>query len=1274
MKKLYSLILIFFGISLFFGVAAQNQLGNARIYINPGHGGWGSNDRPLATINYPVLDTLGFFETNTNLLKGLKLRDELEKAGAGYVKISRTKNGIISSESERRYSTEIIEGGDQIITLSVIAQDVETNNMDYFLSIHSNAAAEGSLTNYPLLLYRGYDSKPGNGLTYARDMARDAWKWINDNGITYHSHYTTEDSNNSRGDISFMGDSVTSPQGYVGYYGVLRHGCDGFLSEGCFHTYQPERHRLLNKDYCRQEGVRYSRAIRAWFGDNTETKGAIMGTIKDRTRSLENALYKYRAGSNDQYYPMNETTVILQDNNGTELKRYVTDKEYNGVYVFEDLNPGTYKLVYEVPDHDNVTAEIEVTANKTSFINQLVGGDPEPIDTEVKYYTHPEQDGDIAGASEYNFVKEYELKDVDALKDLTVRRAILRDGKYYVLAIDAAKNPKLLVLNPTDGTLIKEMSTTGVVTTGFNGKEYPYILSDIAFTNDGVLIAVNSTVIGRENNGYQKGDFYMYKWQATESIALEDATPEVLLTIPTNTAASLAWCGNNYSNFMANSIAVNGDLNDFNFYFDSHAGEGWNTTYGLMFMYWNVKNGQIATYQRNDISYTESQLGEDVRMTLSPTKIHRLIVDGNGIVPKEFELSTLENKATEIANFSENIPVESTGANYFRYAGRIYMSAPVCDKVVSTYSYKTYLYDITDGLDKAKNIGVTDAVITDQPAVTYMASYGVVDNADIDQYLLVGNNIVKYTTKGQPVADSPARIFAYGLESLQTATGYDISFQLNEDADAADLILTNSETEEEVKTVSLGALAKGANQTSITFNDIPEGITCNWSIRVAADNVTRFVKLSDDSKAYQYFAPKGVAVDKSPESDYFGRVYVTNTAAGATTDRSTTTGVYVLGPDGSDITGQGDNAYAGGISWTGTNTESPRKVAVASDGRVFVCDASAANAGVYVMNPETFAMASLFTGATNTGGKLTIGGTYVGGQFTAIGIRGTGASTQLYTVDKSTEGASTWKKFVNVYNIGEATSWTTAPNYSKAASSYLGNDNNSIVPVSTGYWGGQYREPGAGHNAGTPALFYYSDAKEEAIFNSAQPLLFTSSSKNGGLAVSEKENILVLSTNTDISVFSYKMKSDGSPEVSLKFSKDLGATGATYDDFAFDYAGNLYALSNSGKQISVWAMPTAENNCVVPAKKSMVLKRDDTGIESVQNQVAKVYPNPVTNYLTVELTEVINTVAVYDIAGKLINNNTNIGSNSTTVDFTSLAPGIYLVKVNNGKAIKVVKK
>lgn len=58
--KLHRILLLCVIGMLVASLQAENILPQARVYINPGHGGWGSDDRPLATINYAVLDTLGF--------------------------------------------------------------------------------------------------------------------------------------------------------------------------------------------------------------------------------------------------------------------------------------------------------------------------------------------------------------------------------------------------------------------------------------------------------------------------------------------------------------------------------------------------------------------------------------------------------------------------------------------------------------------------------------------------------------------------------------------------------------------------------------------------------------------------------------------------------------------------------------------------------------------------------------------------------------------------------------------------------------------------------------------------------------------------------------------------------------------------------------------------------------------------------------------------------------------------------------------------------------
>ncbi|MFR0836837.1 MAG: N-acetylmuramoyl-L-alanine amidase, partial [Barnesiella sp.] len=244
------------------GSLSAKNLDEARIYLNPGHGSWGPNDRPMATIPYPNLaetgmpDTCGFYESNTNLWKVLKLGKTLEKMGARHENImySRTANGPFP------YVKGAVDAEKYNRNLSEICEEVDANNMDFFLSVHSNAASEGTNTNYPLFLYRGYDSHADEYAQSSYEKATTVWPYLKSNELDPMTAYAT--SMNIRGDIDFYHDSSdrvgSNGVTYTGYLGVLKHGCPGFLSEGYFHTYQPARHRALNSDYCGQEGIRYA--------------------------------------------------------------------------------------------------------------------------------------------------------------------------------------------------------------------------------------------------------------------------------------------------------------------------------------------------------------------------------------------------------------------------------------------------------------------------------------------------------------------------------------------------------------------------------------------------------------------------------------------------------------------------------------------------------------------------------------------------------------------------------------------------------------------------------------------------------------------------------------------------------------------------------------------------------------------------------------------------------------------------------------------------------
>lgn len=353
--------------------AAAKGLKGKVIYVNPGHGGWTVNDRPHATIGHEAMDTMSFFESKTCLWKGLELRDRLKAAGAKVI-MSRTRNGWVSegdknataNDREETYADE--NGEQQLITLFKIASQVDSINPDYFIALHSNATGggDGKKVNYLLYMYRG---ETGND--YAKgsiDRARVAFPFMIDNPLTV---WTNKESDRYiAGDLSWMGGTppgTANALGYTGWLAVLKHRVPSFLVEGSFHSYQPERQRLMNRDYCRMEGIRHFRGINAWFGGKSEKHGYIAGTIKSATEKVDDPLYNYVADSDDQWLPLNGAIVYLLDSRGVKIRHYKVDHEWNGFFGFFYLKPGKYTLQYEAPGYETMTEDVVVKKDQTTY-------------------------------------------------------------------------------------------------------------------------------------------------------------------------------------------------------------------------------------------------------------------------------------------------------------------------------------------------------------------------------------------------------------------------------------------------------------------------------------------------------------------------------------------------------------------------------------------------------------------------------------------------------------------------------------------------------------------------------------------------------------------------------------------------------------------------------------------------------------------------------------------------------------------------------------------
>ena len=1161
------------------GALQAKDADELRVYLNPGHGSWGPNDRPMATIPYPMLaetgrpDTNGFYESNTNLWKSIETYHALIKMGvkAENITLSRWYNGpypyVAGAPDAEIYNRP----------LSEICEEVEIGNYDMFVSHHSNAATDGTATNYPLILYRGNDGVGGDLAPGSRDMAATCWPLFYTNEIDPMTHYGPN-SPNLRGDISFYGSSSTriDPNtgiAYTGYLGVLKHGAPGFLIEGYFHTYQPARHRALNKDYCHQEGIRVARGIGEYFGLTPYNKGYIMGTVKDLHTHLIDNLYKYNAGTMDQWAPLNGAVVTLLKN-GQTVATYTTDQNYNGVFVFEDLEPGTYTLSVAAEGYkplgeytaaavddewkDHITAaagNLVVEANKTTYAVPLL----EAVDYVVpedlyQNYPEPELPAYVSAPEKLELTRdegtEYDL-------DGTILRMLVRGDSTVVLTNAEDGTPHVYLINNVDKVIVKELSINGIAAAEPNNAGFYSRLADICFTADNQLVGMNSVMTqysdGQVDEGFTRGTLRLFKWADFDSDPAEWV----------NTMSSA-----NFYRYRPQRLVIDGAADECTV---TVVGTNASSAVGGMrFLKLGIANNAInsTVYTEQNISatsnFTRPKVGDPV-LTLSPRNDDNVVLDGPITLP--FEIATAKSNGTNsevIGRFeSEDADTLAVGISFFKYAKRQYMVTPY---MAETAVGGIKLYDITAGMDQAALVATTNTDLAPLPC-EFMSTGAAVKGEDINLYLMQDNKITKWQALAneQPAVTG---IYAYGLNASDQNGSFIFNFNANNDAQNAYITFYDEEGNE-LGTYVVPEVTEGANSIELQNTEIPvqPGENFTWSVTVEGENITTIRRINPIGQTYsgQLF----VAVDKSPCSPRMGTIYAGNRVGNLNEGN----GVYLYDANGIRVS---DQVYNGNRVW-----RSNYRMGIDCQGKLYVPDWGDPTSGVFIADPEDLegTWTTFFIGERNGDGLISNNGVAVGSSTPGVGIGGKGADTKLYVYLED------FGNGVGVYNIGQpdgsiVDTWDTAPNQYFDIGAWQLNTNGNVVadPAGHGVWVAQYRS--AGNNAaGVPSLMFV-DNDGNVTFNSGRAPYneMLNGSDRAGFAVSEASDLLVVNDGSGYLQF-FDLTWDGTtPDITPKFSYKTGQ-GVIYQ-MAFDYAGNLVC---AGGNIGVYSLPIGENIHTTPA-------------------------------------------------------------------------------------------
>lgn len=1199
MKKVLFLFAILAGYMSFYSTETHAKsipskaLTSAKIYINPGHGCWCSECRHMGTVKhgFNAADTSGFFESNTNLWKAFGMRDKLIEYGVPYntsigANDLRQPNLVMS-----RVKCGGVHNGLYDRALSEIAAECENWGADVMISIHSNAATEGTNTNYPLLLYRGYTGSNQNGGSQA--IASSCWGYLWENSHMMWTYYSATNKN-IQGDWTFM--SSWGTQGY----GVLRHSVPGFLAEGYFHTYQPARHRAMNRDAGRIEGIAYAKGFRDYFGGGKAVStGDIYGVLRDAERTFTHTYYIPNANTDDKYKPINGATVTLKKPDGTVVKTYKTDDEYNGVFVFNKVEPGTYNIVCSHPDYADVTTSVTVQADKVVYPSVKISeGEQIPVQGHYAYDLSMTQNGDDY-TLKFKSTGNVENGSVVLTNTATATKQVIKIGKvtkgensYSFNANDLGENStftwaiSLDNLKSSAVQLIKEDNS--IVNNGNTGLAIDkdpesanfgkfYISSatkgikcynqDLS-TNSGILFA-NDFASLDYNCRLTVSDSKVY-------MASNDADKKgVWVFDPSSTTPTLT----NVTGNQPRNIA---------FY-----GTGANRKmYAGLYYYNSNGNTQLARFDIGAANTCSSTPNSIPVYTLVNGK-GDLISTDKGLFMSQTRASgnnTSDNPVFVLVNYSGNKIFESsnvqnlTGSN----GGAIAIS-----KDLSTFA-------VVDADQSNQNILIYSVTWDGTtPSFSYQYSFALSGTTQVDQMAFdqADNLYISSSQKGllvytikmptrQTVTPAKESLkiqgkalpavkghYAYDLKMTQSGDNYTLKFKSTGAVAKANIVFTNTADSEDTKTLEINNVVAGENTKIINAFELGTNATFTWSIALDNPRSTGYELMhSDNSIIYthkegstNYPARIGLAIDKDPESDTYGSIF-SITAFGQ--------GIQRFNPDYSK---NGAKLATGKFGLDTDASTSKNKYVrsnrlAISNGKVYIANFANQNTGISVFNPNDNSTKSII----NTKYER------------SVGFSGNGENRIMY---------ASYGTKIRYFKLGTTDSWTDNDSESPSGSyalSMLGNGDGDMLITDKGIFASQNRF--SGNNTSDNPIFVFIDNSGTKKFDSTDNSIASvlSASQCGGMAITDDLSTFAIvdgytegsPADIEIDVFSVTWSGE-TPSFSHKYSIPLSGT-KQVDQMEFDPAGNLVVASQQ-KGLLVYAVKNPARTTVTPAKSTLVI-------------------------------------------------------------------------------------
>ena len=426
--------------------------------------------------------------------------------------------------------------------------------------------------------------------------------------------------------------------------------------------------------------------------------------------------------------------------------------------------------------------------------------------------------------------------------------------------------------------------------------------------------------------------------------------------------------------------------------------------------------------------------------------------------------------------------------------------------------------------------------------------------------------------------------YAFGLESKLSDdnTTLTVTYRLNNsNATSVNVVIYNGE---DIVASIPGTTTIGKNTVEVATGNLPAGVELKWAVEV---NGTSVAAPTAETKIYSFYHPSGVDIDINPENETFGMLLV-NEGMHSVKDKTEGyvsanfgAGIFAFTPS-FDLIPNGElPGYNGGIEFTTTRADgtgtaySPRRIRISEDGRIFVTSLNTDGNYLWEVNADNLnEWTPVFKGTLNDQRELiTEDSAFIAAPNNGFDVKGAGENLQLamYSVNLSGITAAAMGGFrLHEYNLGTATEWTTAPSKAIVEGKYAINYTGTQVEYDNegGFWIASYRGSATDANPGLVHINAEGVEDCKLVWNNV---------RQAGIRFNKDFTKLVVAGNNGAAkkatIYTISKDDNGAPVLTQEAVVDMAVVGNNLNDFAWDYAGNLYSCGNSSEKLAAWAMP-----------------------------------------------------------------------------------------------------